>query len=134
MDNTQNLGQPVGKVTTTYNGEKIQVNVYADRSVILPDGTVRKVKQEVVDALRARGELPDARYETLAAFAREVIATRGNVSEATYQAFRAAGFSEGNALEVILGVSLATLCNFANVFAQTPLNEELGKYRWQPSA
>lgn len=39
MDNTQNLGQPVGKVTTTYNGEKIQVNVYADRSVILPDGT-----------------------------------------------------------------------------------------------
>lgn len=33
MDNTQNLGQPVGKVTTTYNGEKIQVNVYADRSV-----------------------------------------------------------------------------------------------------
>ena len=85
-------------------------------------------------ALRARGELPDARYETLAAFAREVIATRGNVSDATYQAFREAGFSEGNALEVILGVSLATLCNFANVFAQTPLNDELGKYRWQPSA
>ena len=93
-----------------------------------------KLPQEVVDALRARGELPDARYEALAAFAREVIATRGNVSEDTYQAFRAAGFSEGNALEVILGVSLATLCNFANVFAQTPLNDELGKYRWQPSA
>lgn len=56
MDNTQNLGQPVGKVTTTYNGEKIQVNVYADRSVILPDGTVRKVKQEVVDALIAKNQ------------------------------------------------------------------------------
>lgn len=94
-----------------------------------------KLPQEVVDALRARGELPDARYETLAAFAREVIATRGNVSDATYQAFRDVGFTEGNALEVILGVSLATLCNFANVFAQTPLNDELGKYRWhQPSA
>ncbi|QVM93205.1 carboxymuconolactone decarboxylase family protein [Pseudomonas entomophila] len=93
-----------------------------------------KLPQEVVDALRARGELPDARFETLAEFAREVIATRGNVSDATYQAFRDAGFTEGNALEVILGVSLATLCNFANVFAQTPLNDELGKYRWQPSA
>lgn len=56
MDNTQNLGQPVGKVTTTYNGEKIQVDVYADRSVILPDGTVRKVKQEVVDALIAKNQ------------------------------------------------------------------------------
>ncbi|MFZ5937238.1 alkylhydroperoxidase [Pseudomonas putida] len=93
-----------------------------------------KLPAEVVEALRARGELPDARYETLAEFAREVIATRGNVSDATYQAFRAAGFTEGNALEVILGVSLATLCNFANVFAQTPLNDELSKYRWQPTA
>ena len=56
MDNTQNLGQPVGKVTATYNGEKVQVDVYADRSVILPDGTVRKVKQEVVDALIAKNQ------------------------------------------------------------------------------
>lgn len=63
-----------------------------------------------------------------------MIATRGNVSEATYGALREAGYSEGNALEAILGVSLATLCNFANVFAQTPLNDELGQYRWQPSA
>ncbi|HCI2957017.1 TPA: carboxymuconolactone decarboxylase family protein, partial [Pseudomonas aeruginosa] len=26
--------------------------------------------------------------------------------------------------------SLATLCNFANVFARTPLNAELEQYRW----
>ncbi|UVM53931.1 carboxymuconolactone decarboxylase family protein [Pseudomonas sp. B21-012] len=93
-----------------------------------------KLAQEVVDALRAKGELPEEKLEALAAFTREVIATRGNVSEAGYRAFREAGYSEGNALEVILGVSLATLCNFANVFAQTPLNDELSKYRWQPSA
>lgn len=89
---------------------------------------------EVVDALRAGTELPEARLEALAEFAREVIATRGNVSEPTYQAFQAAGYSEGNALEVILGVSLATLCNFANVFAQTTLNPELQKYQWQRPA
>lgn len=63
MDNTQNLGQPVGKVTTTYNGEKIQVNVYADRSVILPDGTVRKVKQEVVDALIAKNQAMNPAFD-----------------------------------------------------------------------
>lgn len=93
-----------------------------------------KLPQEVVDALRARGELPQEKLEALAAFTREVIATRGNVSDAAYSAFRDAGYGEGHALEVILGVSLATLCNFANVFAQTPLNDELSKYRWQPSA
>ena len=89
-----------------------------------------KLPAEVVEALRARGELPDARYETLAEFTRQVIATRGNVADADYQAFLAAGFTEGQALEVILGVSLATLCNFANSFAHTPLNPELSRYEW----
>ena len=63
-------------------------------------------------------------------FTREVIATRGDVSDGTYATFKAAGFTEGQALEVILGVSLATLCNFANVFARTPLNPELARYSW----
>lgn len=90
-----------------------------------------KLPDEVVSALREQATLPQEKLEALAAFAREVIATRGNVSERTYNDFKAVGYSEGNALEVILGVSLATLCNFANVFAGTPLNSELAKYRWQ---
>lgn len=90
-----------------------------------------RLPQEVVDALRDGVTLPDARLEAIAAFAREVIATRGNVSDASYASFQAAGYTPGNALEVILGISLATLCNFANVFARTELNPELAKYRWQ---
>ncbi|MCY1279168.1 putative peroxidase-related enzyme [compost metagenome] len=90
-----------------------------------------KLPDDVVSALREQAELPEPRLEALAAFTRAVIATRGNVSDDEFAAFRAAGFSDGNAIEVILGVSLATLCNFANVFARTPLNPELAKYRWQ---
>ena len=89
-----------------------------------------KLPDEVVTALRGQTELPIERLEALAAFTREVIATRGDVSDGTYATFKAAGFSEGQALEVILGVSLATLCNFANVFARTPLNPELARYSW----
>ena len=88
-----------------------------------------KLPAEVVSALREKATVPVEKLETLAAFAREVIATRGKVSDSTYNAFKAAGYTEGNALEVILGVSLATLCNFANVFADTPLNPELAVYR-----
>jgi alkylhydroperoxidase family enzyme len=44
--------------------------------------------------------------------------------------FRAAGYGERQALDVILGVSLATLCNFANSLAQTPLNTELSPWAW----
>jgi hypothetical protein len=35
-------------------------------------------------------------------------------------------------LEVVLGVSLATLCNFANNLAQNELNPQLAAYRWTP--
>jgi uncharacterized peroxidase-related enzyme len=88
---------------------------------------------EVTTALRAQESLPDARYEALAQFTREVIARRGNVGESDYQNFLSAGYTQQQALEVILGVSLATLCNFANSFAHTPLNPELDAYRWEAS-
>jgi len=87
-----------------------------------------KLPDDVVRALREQATLPQEKLEVLADFAREVIATRGKVSESTFNTFKAAGYTEGNALEVILGVSLATLCNFANVFADTPLNPELARY------
>lgn len=83
-----------------------------------------------LQALRARQPLPNPHLEAIASFAREVIATRGAVSEAAWQAFRSAGYGERQALDVILGVSLATLCNFANSLAQTPLNTELSPWAW----
>lgn len=54
-----------------------------------------------------------------------VIANRGKVNDAELQAFYAAGYGEQQALEVILGVALATLCNYANNLAQTEINPEL---------
>lgn len=67
-----------------------------------------KLPENVIEALRARGELPDTRYDAIAAFTREVIATRGAVNEDALNAFLRAGFEQQQALEVILGVSLAT--------------------------
>jgi len=93
-----------------------------------------KLPAEVVSALRERSDLPEAKLQALATFAKAVIATCGNVADEQLQAFHAAGYGPGQALEVILGISLATLCNFANVFARTPLNPELAKYRWDSVA
>jgi alkylhydroperoxidase family enzyme len=44
--------------------------------------------------------------------------------------FREAGFTDANALEVVLGVSLATLCNFANNLGRSELNPEYLPYAW----
>lgn len=85
-----------------------------------------------VDALREGRPLEDARLAAVARFTSAVIGTRGRVGDEALQVFLAAGFSPANALEVVLGVSLATLCNFANNLAETPLNPELAEYRWTP--
>lgn len=70
-----------------------------------------------------------ARHDAIAAFARAVIATRGAVSDGDLASFKAAGFTDAQVLEVILGVSLATLCNFANSLAQSPINPQLEAFR-----
>lgn len=86
---------------------------------------------ELVEGLRQQTALPDARLEALAAFTRAIIRSKGAVSEAELADFKAAGYGEQQVIEVILGVALATLCNFSNVLADTELNPELAAYRWQ---
>ncbi len=68
----------------------------------------------------------------MARFTEAVIASRGDVSEDALKAFKTAGFGDQQALEVVLGVSLATLCNFANNLGQAPLNPQMEAYRWEP--
>ncbi|APH58141.1 Hypothetical protein GbCGDNIH6_2303 [Granulibacter bethesdensis] len=83
-----------------------------------------------VEALRQLDQVTDARLAALADFTRAVIASRGAVSDEALATFKAAGFTDQQALEVVLGVSLATLCNFANNLGQPPLNEQLEPFRW----
>jgi uncharacterized peroxidase-related enzyme len=71
----------------------------------------------------------DARLDAVLAFTIAVIDARGAVSNDSLDAFKAAGFADQQALEVVLGVSLATLCNFANVMAQSPVNAQLEPFR-----
>jgi uncharacterized peroxidase-related enzyme len=92
-----------------------------------------KLPEPVVDALRDGTEVTDKRLDAVAVFTRAVIRSRGNVDDAELAAFRDAGFTAANVLEVILGVSLATLCNFANNLARTDLNPELSQYAWHGS-
>ena len=82
-----------------------------------------------VVALQQGQPVGDARLDALASFTAAVIARRGNVDDAELEAFLAAGFDQQQALEVVLGVALATLCNFANVLARSPINPQLQPFR-----
>lgn len=88
------------------------------------------LNEDVVNALRANARVPDARLNAVADFTRAVIRSRGAVDDTELAAFKAAGFDDANALEVVLGVSLATLCNFANNLGKPDLNPQLQAYAW----
>jgi alkylhydroperoxidase family enzyme len=83
--------------------------------------------------LRNRTRIDDERLDAVARFTEAVIATRGGVADADLAAFKSVGFDDQAALEVVLGVSLATLCNFANNLGQPDLNPELANYIWNGS-
>ena len=89
-----------------------------------------KLDKAVINQLREHTRVSDSKLDGVARFAEAVIASRGNVSDDELARFKNAGFTDHAALEVVLGVSLATLCNFANNLAHAPLNEELKAYRW----
>jgi uncharacterized peroxidase-related enzyme len=91
-----------------------------------------KLDRQVIGELRDRAAFSDPKLDAIARFTEAIIASRGSASDDELTRFRDAGFTDQSALEVVLGVSLATLCNFANNLAQGPLNEELEAYRWTP--
>lgn len=84
--------------------------------------------KSLVIQLQNRGKTGDERLDALAAFVRAVIVSRGAVADGELTDFIRAGFTQAQALEVVLGISLATLCNFANNLAQNTINPELQPY------
>ncbi len=84
-----------------------------------------RMPEALVEALRNVEAIDDPKLNALAQFSIAVIEKKGQVSDDELATFRAAGYNDQQALEVVLGVSLATLCNYANSLAQTPINPEL---------
>ena len=84
-----------------------------------------QMPEHIIAALRKIDAIDDPKLNALAVFTLAVMDKKGQVADSELQAFLAAGYTQANALEVVLGVSLATLCNYANNLAQTPINPEL---------
>jgi len=80
---------------------------------------------ETVRAMQQGQDTGDAKLDAVRRFSEAVIATRGGVSDDALAAFKAAGYNDQQALEVVLGISLATLCNFANTLAGNAINPQL---------
>lgn len=92
------------------------------------------VAPESVAAVRSLRLPTDARDRALATFTQELIRNRGHVSPDAFEAFRAAGFTPAQALEVVLGVAFSTMANYAQHLVRAPLDDMLAPYAWVPPA
>ncbi len=73
-------------------------------------------------AANREGGSKDATADAAVRFAATVVRERGHVSNADVQAVKAAGFTDGQILEIVLHVALNTLTNYVNEVAKTEID------------
>lgn len=83
-----------------------------------------------LDALRTGAVLANERLQALHVFAKALIHERGKVAPAVLDAFLAAGFSQQQALEVVLGLAIKVMSNYTNSIAGTPLDKVVKSRAW----
>ena len=86
--------------------------------------------QVVIDALRNDERIPDPRLEALRTFTAMMVEDRGWVDQESIDAFIEVGYNRQQVLEVIVGIGLKTLSNYANHVAGTPLDDVFKEQEW----
>lgn len=89
---------------------------------------------EALSRVRAGRRLDDPKLEALRSFTTALVETRGRPSEDDLQAFRAVGYRPEQVLEVLVGLALKTLSNYANHIVHTPLDPQLAPHAWDAGA
>lgn len=85
----------------------------------------------VLAALRDGKSPADPRLKALRDFSHKLTTSRGNISETDLETFLTAGFTEAQALEVIVGGAVSLLANYTHYLAHTPLDEFLEPQAWK---
>ncbi|MGF1462560.1 MAG: carboxymuconolactone decarboxylase family protein [Maricaulaceae bacterium] len=91
---------------------------------------MQDVPADVLDALRTGAAIPDAKLEALRVFTRAVLQERGWVSKDTVETFLAAGYTQANVLDVILGLAIKTLSNYTNHIVETRVDDAFVGQAW----
>lgn len=78
------------------------------------------VPEDVIQAIRDRAPLKDAKTEALHRLASQIVERRGWVSDDEVQNFFKQGYSRSQLLDVIVGVSMKTLSNYINHVSDVP--------------
>ena len=81
--------------------------------------------EEDLQALRNGSSLSSEKFNALHEFTKEVYHTNGRVSDAVLESFQQAGYTNGQALEVITNISAKVLSNLSNQLAINEVDEPI---------
>ncbi len=88
------------------------------------------VAPEVLHAIREGSEIPDVKLRALATFTQVMTATRGSPTPAQLDDFRRAGYTDREALEIVLAIAVKTLSNYSNHLFHTEVDAAFAAYAW----
>lgn len=91
---------------------------------------MQSVSDDVIDAVRNNQTIADTKLEALNQFTRLLVRNRGQVTSTQLKKFLDAGYTNQHVFEVMLGISIKTLTNFANNVVETPLDDQFSTYAW----
>lgn len=126
--NTSSLNEQERQVVYLTANFENECNYCVPWHTILADQS--GISKNDIDALRGGGKLSDPKQNTLSEFTRRLIASRGKVSQMQLQEFFDAGYTDKQALEVILALAVKLISNYTNSIAGTPLDKEAQHNRW----
>ena len=88
------------------------------------------IDEETVRRLRSGGDPDDARLRALTSLTRQLIRNRGKLDRADLDAFVAAGFGKDQALEVVAGLAVSIMANYAGNFVHPELDAAIRGQHW----
>jgi len=124
---------------SSFNAEELTVvwqtiNVEHECHYCVPAHTaiahMMEVDTKLTEALRNREAMPNEKLQVLQNTTLSIVRNRGKIADAELADFYAAGYTEQNVLDIILGIAQKTISNYTNSVANTPIDEPFKKFAW----
>lgn len=94
-------------------------------------GKMYKLSEEMIEALRTNQPLNDEKLETFRQFVALLVEKRGWATEEDIAKFLAAGYTQKNVLELVVGIGQKTISNYVNHLVHTPLDKQIEGFKWE---
>lgn len=86
-----------------------------------------KVSNDEIEQVKSGNHLSDKKSDALVTFVRQLVKSRGFVSDENLQTFLSQGFEQRHVLELIVAIAMKTISNYSNHIAHTPIDEVFSK-------